>query len=106
MEVSEHRLSDWSDPPPDEWVVDEELPDGAKEQTEWAVEGVFAVLERKITSRSGAVSKSEFASSFAPWPNRYALSPDVAQEIAPDVFAAWQQGIAERDAEGETTEDE
>ena len=106
VEVSEHRLSDWSDPPPDEWVVDEELPDGTKEQTEWAVEGVFAVLERKITSRSGAVSKSEFASSFAPWPNRYALSPDVAQEIAPGVFAEWQQRIAERDAEGETTEDE
>ena len=104
VEISGHHLSDWEDPPPDEWVIDEELPEGTTEQTEWAVKGVFAVLERRVTSATGKVSNSRFSSSFLPWPNRYLVSPDVAKEEAPDVYEEWHQAkaAAGADEEGST----
>ena len=105
VEISGHHLSDWEDPPPDEWVIDEELSEGTTEQTEWAVEGVFAVLERRVTSAAGAVSNSSFPSSFLPWPNRYVVSPDVAKEEAPDVYEEWQLERAAEEAEEETAEE-
>ncbi len=102
VEISGHRLSDWEDPPPDEWVIDEELPEGTTRQTEWAVKGVFAVLERKVTSATGAVSNSRFSSSFLPWPNRYLVSPDVAKEEAPEAYEEWQLAKAAEEADEET----
>ena len=104
VEISGHHLSDWVDPPPDEWLIDEELPEGTTEQTEWAVKGVFAVLERRVTSATGKVSNSRFSSSFLPWPNRYVVSPDVAKEEAPDVYEEWRQATAAERVEEEAAE--
>ena len=105
VEISGHRLSDWEDPPPDEWVIDEELSEGTTEQTEWAVEGVFAVLERRVTSAAGAVSNSSFSSSFLPWPNRYLVSPDVAKEEAPEVYEEWRLEKAAEETSGDADEE-
>lgn len=109
VEIAGHHLSDWEDAPPDEWVIDEELPEETTQQTEWAVRGVFAVLERRVTSAAGAVSNSSFPSSFLPWPNRYVVSPDVAKEEAPDIYEEWELAKAAEEAledtEGETAVD-
>ena len=98
VEISDHQLSDWKDPPPDEWVVDEKLEEGKKEQTEWAVKGVYAVLTRRVSLGTKALSETSFPSSFTAWPNRYAVSPDVAEKEAPEAYAEWLAKKAEEEA--------
>ena len=106
VEISDHRLSDWVDPPEDQWYVDDELPEGTKKQTEWAVQGVFAVLSRKVWTDTVLIADSDFASSFVAWPNRFSLSPDVAQEIAPEAYEDWIANKAVEDAEGDDGQSE
>ena len=98
VEVSDHQLTDWVDSPPDQWVIDPEEEEGFKEQTEWAVDGVFATLKRRVMVGDEIHLEDAFYSSFTPWPNRYTVSPDVAAEEAPEAYAEW---IAERTAESE-----
>ena len=106
VEISDHRLSDWVDPPPDEWFVDDELTEGTKKQIEWAVQGVFAVLSRKVWTDTVLISEADFASSFVEWPNRFMLSPDVAQEIAPEAYEVWIANKAAEDAQADDGQSE
>ena len=99
VEVSDHQLTDWVESPPDQWEIDPEEEPEFKEQTEWAVEGVFATLKRRVKIGEEIHLEDAFYSSFTPWPNRYTVSPDVAAEEAPEAYAEW---IVEQSAEEET----
>ena len=92
VEISDHQLSNWVDAPPDQWVVDREKEPEFKEQTEWAVEGVFATLKRRVTIDDKIYLEDAFSSSFTAWPNRYTVSPDVAEAEAPEAYAEWLVG--------------
>ncbi len=98
VEISDHQLTDWVDPPPDQWDIDPEEEEGFKEQTEWAVEGVYATLKRRVMTGDEVHLEDAFYSSFTAWPNRYTVSPDVAAEEAPEAYAGW---IAEQAADSE-----
>lgn len=101
VEISDHQLRDWEDPPPDEWeITSDEGPD-FKEQTEWAVEGVYAVLRRRVMVGDQVHLEDAFYSSFKSWPNRYTVSSDVAEKEAPEAYQEW---IAEAKSEVEETE--
>ncbi len=106
VEISDHQLTDWVESPPDQWEIDPEEEDGFKEQTEWAVEGVFATLKRRVKIGDEIHLEDAFYSSFTPWPNRYTVSPDVAAEEAPEAYAEWIAAQAAEEEEAPTPEDE
>jgi len=106
VEVSDHQLTDWVDSPPDQWVIDPEEEEGFKEQTEWAVEGVFATLKRRVMVGDEIHLEDAFYSSFTPWPNRYTVSPNVAVEEAPEAYAEWIAAQAAESEEVPPAEDE
>lgn len=106
VEVSDHQLTDWVDSPADQWVIDPEEEEGFKEQTEWAVEGVFATLKRRVMVGDEIHLEDAFYSSFTPWPNRYTVSPDVAAEEAPEAYAEWIAAQAAESEEVPPAEDE
>jgi len=92
VEISDHQLSNWVDSPPDQWVIDPEEDPEFKEQTEWAVKGVFASLKRRVSVEGETHLEDTFGSSFTAWPNRYIVSPDIAETEAPDAYAEWLLG--------------
>ncbi len=106
VEVSDHQLTDWVEPPPDQWVIDPEEEEGFKEQTEWAVGGVFATLKRRVMVGDEIHLEDAFYSSFTPWPNRYTVSSDVAAEEAPEAYAEWIAAQAAESEEVPPAEDE
>ncbi|HCP99765.1 MAG TPA: hypothetical protein DIT99_03300 [Candidatus Latescibacteria bacterium] len=87
-------------------MIDPEEEEGFKEQTEWAVEGVFATLKRRVMVGDEIHLEDAFYSSFTPWPNRYTVSPDVAAEEAPEAYAEWIAAPAAESEEVPPTEDE
>ncbi len=102
VEISDHQLSNWVDSPPDQWVIDPEEDPEFKEQTEWAVKGVFASLQRRVSVEGETHLEDTFGSSFTAWPNRYTVSPDIAETEDPDAYAEWLLGGDAGDGDGAT----
>ena len=89
VEIVDHELRDWEDPPPDEGIVEPTEDPEFEEQVEWAKRGVLAAFSRVITWPDGSETRSTFRSSFVPWPNRYLVGIDVAKARFPAQYNEW-----------------
>lgn len=88
-EIVKHDLINWKDAPEDEWIVDMTLEPGSTEQVEWSSKGVYATIQRRVSVNDLELFTDQFSSSFTEWPNRYALSPDVAEKEHPELYSQW-----------------
>ncbi len=87
--LSEPRLWDWVEPPPDEAVVDSEEDPDYEKQIEFAKDGVNAEIRRTIARADGTQTSSTFRSTYTAWPNRYIVGIDQAKERFPTSFNTW-----------------
>tara|TARA_B100001123_G_scaffold445676_1_gene597879 strand:- start:893 stop:2950 length:2058 start_codon:yes stop_codon:yes gene_type:complete len=88
-EIVEHELLNWKDVPDDEWIVDMTLEPGSTEQVEWSSKGVYSIIHRRVSVNDLELFTDKFSSSFTEWPNRYAVSPDVAEKEHPELYSKW-----------------
>ena len=89
VEIVDHELQDWEDPPPDEGILDPTEDPEFEEQVEWSKRGVLAAFSRVIAWPDGSETRSTFRSSFVPWPNRYIVGIDVAKAKFPTQYNEW-----------------
>ena len=89
VEIVDHELKDWEDPPPDEGILDPTEEPEFEEQVEWSKRGVLAAFSRVIAWPDGSETRSTFRSSFVPWPNRYVVGIDVAKARFPEQYNEW-----------------
>ncbi len=89
VEIVDHELKDWEEPPPDEGILDPTEEPEFEEQVEWSKRGVLAAFSRVITWPDGSETRSTFRSSFVPWPNRYVVGIDVAKARFPEQYNEW-----------------
>ncbi len=89
VEIVDHELQNWEDPPPDEGILEPTEDPEFEEQVEWAKRGVLAAFSRVIAWPDGSETRSTFRSSFVPWPNRYVVGIDVAKAKFPTQYNEW-----------------
>ena len=89
VEIVDHELRDWEDPPPDQGIVEPTEDPEFEEQVEWSKRGVLAAFTRVIAWPDGNETRSTFRSSFVPWPNRYVVGIDVARAKFPTKYNEW-----------------
>ena len=89
VELVDHSLRDWTDPPPDEAVVDSKEDPDFKKQVEWAKRGVQAAITRVVTYADGAQQRFTFRSNYVAWPNRFMVGIDVAKAEFPNAYNKW-----------------
>ena len=89
VELTDHKLWNWLDPPPDQGLVDDEEPPDFEDQVEWSKKGVQASISRVIVSPDGTETKSTFRSSYTAWPNRFVVGIDVAKAKFPRAYNKW-----------------
>ena len=89
VELRDHRLWDWEDPPPDEGIVKSEEEPDFEDQVEWAKKGVRASLTRLIQYADGREKSSNFLSTYTAWPNRFIVGIDIAKERFPHAYNTW-----------------
>ena len=89
VEIVDHELRDWEDPPPDQGIVEPTEDPEFEEQVEWSKRGVLAAFSRVIVWPDGSETRSTFRSSFVPWPNRYVVGIDVAKARFPTQYNEW-----------------
>lgn len=89
VEIVDHELQNWEDPPPDQGIVEPTEDPEFEEQVEWAKRGVLAAFSRVIAWPDGSETRSTFRSSFVPWPNRFVVGIDVAKAKFPEQYNDW-----------------
>lgn len=89
VSLSEPRLWDWEDPPPDEGIVNAEEEPDFEEQVEFAKRGVKAAITRTVVLAHGATRTGSFQSNYEAWPNRFVVGIDEARARFPVSFNKW-----------------
>ena len=89
VEIVDHQLQEWEDPPPDQGILDPTEEPEFEEQVEWSKRGVLAAFTRVIARPNGEDTVTTFRSSFVPWPNRYIVGIDVAKARFPTQYNEW-----------------
>ena len=89
VEIVDHQLQEWEDPPPDQGILDPTEDPEFEEQVEWSKRGVLAAFTRVIARPNGEDTVTTFRSSFVPWPNRYIVGIDVAKARFPTQYNEW-----------------
>ena len=89
VELVDHKLINWADPPPDEGIVDPEEDPDYEDQAEWSKKGVQAEITRVIRRSQNDETRSTFRSSYVAWPNRFIVGIDVAKARFPRAYNEW-----------------
>lgn len=72
------QLTNPTQPPPDQEVVDKTLPAGTVEQTGYAQQGISVDYQRIVTDKDGnVVRQDDWPTTFSPRPNIWKVSPDM-----------------------------
>jgi vancomycin resistance protein YoaR len=76
VETSEPVYSNRQPPPPPLYIEDPSLPPGRVVQFDWAVEGLEAVVRRRVVAADGTVlSNDVLRSRYQPWQAKYRFGP-------------------------------
>ncbi|MBM4437404.1 MAG: VanW family protein, partial [Actinobacteria bacterium] len=89
VELVDPAVWGWSDPPPDEAVVDSKQDVKYKKQIEWARKGAVAQITRVITKPGLAPVRETLKTGYKPWPNRFQVGIDVAKDKFPIYYNKW-----------------
>ncbi|MCO5186518.1 MAG: VanW family protein [Anaerolineae bacterium] len=74
--LREVTVENETDPAPDIWEYDPELPDGEIEQVDWAVGGADVTVHRIVLNQWGELRDEDyFISNYIPWSNIYKYGP-------------------------------
>lgn len=74
--IREVTVENQTDPAPDIWEYDPELPEGEIEQVDWAVGGADVTVHRTVLNQWGELRDEDyFISNYIPWSNIYKYGP-------------------------------
>ncbi len=89
VELVDHKLINWTDPPPDQGIVNHTEEPDFEDQVEWSKKGVQAQITRVIRRPQSDQARSTFRSSYVAWPNRFVVGIDVAKARFARAYNEW-----------------
>ena len=75
-EIKDHITWGYSSPPPTQYIVDQNLPPGAKKQIDWSAPGIKAKFTNVIYDKFGNIIREDtYSSNYKPWSAKYLVGP-------------------------------
>ncbi len=75
-EIKDHTTWGYTSPPPAQYIVDPNLPAGAKKQIDWSAPGIKAKFTNVIYDKSGNIIREDvYTSNYKAWSAKYLVGP-------------------------------
>jgi vancomycin resistance protein YoaR len=74
--ITNYTKSNYTSPPPPEYIPDPALPPGARQQIDWAVAGLSTNFTHTIYNADGSIrSQTQYPSRYQAWSSKYLVGP-------------------------------